>query len=224
MEDKQKKFFEAVKKSGSFRKELLKIIHEIDRGDFFDSAFYDKVYSLEPLLIGKGESSDDPVTLLKIIELLDLGKSSRVLEIGTGSGYSTAIISSLSREVITIEFHEELALEAKRRLSRNGYRNITFLCGDGTLYENLSELGSFDAIIILAGCVMRPLNLLECLTGNGMAVFPMGTPAQQMITLYRNIASGNVADTHDKIKFHDLCVFKSIRGCYGWEDNQALPL
>ena len=222
MADKKTKFIETMKKSGKFSKPLLKALAGIDRAEYVDDVFHDKAWNPEPLLIGMGETSDDPLIMLRMIDLLELKKSSRVLEIGTGSGYSTSILASLAEEVITIEYHEELAAKSRKRLSRNGFRNIRHYCGDGTLFENLDGLGTFDAVIIFAASIMRPLNLLECLNPRCHAVFPMGTPAQQMITLFKNSRDGE--SPLDNMKFLDLCTFRSLRGCYGWIDNQDAPL
>ncbi len=216
---KKVKFINELKKSGGFDKKLMHAVNGIERENFFDPLFIDSVYSFEPLFIGCGETGDDPATLLRMIRFMGLNKKSRVLEIGTGSGYSTAVIASLAHEVMTIELHDELARKAKSTLSREGFRNIKHFTGDGTLYENLDGFEDFDAAIIFAGCITRPLNVLDTLRADGLAVFPMGHPAQQQIAVFRNIQSPVPEHALECIKFHELCLYPSIRGAYGWEDQ-----
>lgn len=206
------KLLETLKKN-RIKKKVLDVIEKTERKKFFDPIFREKFYGPEPIPIGFHENSDSLPTLAKMIQLLDLKKKSRVLEIGTGSGYSTALLASLVSEVVTIEYYEDLALAARDRLRDSGFNNIKFYTGDGT--DNREDLGFFDALIVLCGCYSNPYSVINLLNGEGTAVFPMGTPLQQQVVLFRNLLSDDNIP-RSKIEFHDFCQFDSIKGRYGW--------
>ncbi len=209
-----KNFIDELKKN-KIKKKIIDIILSLKKEKFFDPAYKKNAYQLEPIPIGKGQYSDDPIILAKMIQYLDIKKKSRILEVGTGSGYSTAILASIASEVITIDYHEELARSAKEVLTGMKLNNIRFFAGDASEID--FGMGKFDSIIILCGCIMRPITILDMLEENGTAVFPMGTPYQQQLILYKNIA--RCSDSLDRIRFLDFCRFNSIRGRYGWEDQ-----
>ena len=194
---------------------LIKIVNEINREDFFDSHFKKQIFTGEPIPAGYGEESDDIFLLLKMIEYLSPMKKSRILEVGTGSGYSTAILSALAKEVVTIEYNETLAKESKDNLLEKGYLNIKFYAGDVTRLEE--KLGQFDRVIVYPACVQSPVVLFSMLKNNGIGVYPMGFPVSQQITVYKNKAK--TEDITKKFTFHDYCSLKSIRGRYGWVDH-----
>lgn len=194
---------------------VIKAISGVDRPEFFDALFADKVYEFQPLPIGSGQHSDEPLTLAKMLTLLEPQKEWRVLEVGTGSGYSTALLSQLVREVVTVEYHEPLALGAKKRCIQNGFTNVRFFAGDpGDLDD---ELGAFDGVIILAACAHSPYGILNLLREEGRAVFPMGPAHQQQIATYRHTPGED--GLQSSFVFRDFCAFDSIRGRYGWVDR-----
>ena len=152
------------------------------------------------------------MALARMLHLLPSRKKVRVLEIGTGSGYSTALLSQLACEVVTIEYHEHLGIAAKERLAKLSIHNVKIFAGDGTCPEARFDL--FDVIIIFAACHKRPLALMSHLKSDGMIIFPMGPPHQQQITVL------DIEDDRDGVyrtHFHDYCTFSSIRGIYGIE-------
>jgi protein-L-isoaspartate(D-aspartate) O-methyltransferase len=203
-------------KNNKIRKKILDVIEHTEREKFFDPIFRERLYGPDPLPIGFHEKSDSIQALARMIQLLDLKKKSRVLEIGTGSGYSTALLASLVSEVVTIEYHEDLAVAARDRLRDAGFKNIKFYAGDGT--DNREDLGFFDALIVLCGCNSNPYSAINLLNDEGSAVFPMGTPLQQQIVLFKNLLSDGTTP-QSRIEFHDFCEFDSIKGRYGWAEN-----
>ncbi len=209
------KLLETLKKN-KIKKKILDVIEKTEREKFFDPLFRERLYGPDPIPIGLHEKSESLPVLARMIQLLDLKKKSRVLEIGTGSGYSTALIAPLVSEVVTIEYHEELAVAARDRLKDTGLKNIKFYAGDGT--DNREDLGFFDALIVLCGCNSNPYSVINLLNDEGSAVFPMGTPLQQQIILFRNLLSdGSIPQS--RVEFHDFCQFDSIRGRYGWNKD-----
>ncbi|MFC1670303.1 protein-L-isoaspartate O-methyltransferase, partial [Spirochaetota bacterium] len=169
--------FLKVLKSNKIKKNIRDAISSIDREKFFDPFFKKDVFEFGPLPVGCGENSDDVIIMAKMIELLSPKKNWRILEVGTGSGYSTAVLASLVKEVVTVEYHEGIAKEAKERLVSQGFFNIRFYTGDAT--EMTDDMGKFDGIIIFPACVKRPFSIIPLLKYDGPLVFPMGTPLQQ---------------------------------------------
>jgi len=210
-------FLKKLKKE-KISKKVIDSFEEVDRQLFFEPFLKDKLYTDEVLPIGFGQSSDDLKSLAKMIDLLDLKKTWRILEVGTGTGYSTAVLSNLVKEVVTIEYQEKLARVAKERLVENGYYNIRFYAGDATEeYQNIK--GSFDAMIIYGACRQRPLFLLTTLKSGASAVYPMGPAFQQRITVFKESRKQAEGETVSNCTFHDFCSFPSIRGLYGWVDQ-----
>ena len=218
MSGKEQKYIRLLKKAG-VSSVTVKAIRAIDKMKFFDPIFSDRLYAPEGVPIGAGQKSDDPFALARMIDLLALKRDARVLEIGTGSGYSTAVIARLAGEVVTVEFQEELALRAKETLAQEGITAVKFFQGDATDFNG--PLGEFDAVVIFAGCARTPYSVINLTRPGGVAVFPMGPAYQQQIARYVN----NIAepDVTNNFKFYDLFSFDSIRGMYGWVDLPAVP-
>lgn len=204
-------FIEELKKLG-IRKQVVESYGEIDPKYFYDSIFHKRLYTDETIPIGGGETSDPFYVLARMLHHADVRKSSRVLEIGTGSGFSTSLLGAMGKEVVSIEFIEKLAVSAKERISDCGLRNVRLFSGDGTAFDE--EIGMFDVIIILAACYTRPINLIRNLKVGGRLVFPMGPIHQQQIAVMRNemeLGEDELMET----RFYDFCSFRLIRGPYG---------
>jgi protein-L-isoaspartate(D-aspartate) O-methyltransferase len=217
--NERNKYLKQLKDAG-VGKAVLNAIAGVDKPKFFDPIFADRVYSLEPVPLGSGQKGDEPVIMAKMIGHLALKKKSRVLEVGTGSGYSTAVLSQLAREVVTIEYYEDLALKAKERFIGQGFTGARFFTGDATDFDG--PLGEFDAVIVFAACVRTPYFLINAVKPGGIAVFPMGPAHQQQIARYVNNLDARRAD--ENYRFYDLCTFDSIRGVYGWVDVADVPM
>jgi protein-L-isoaspartate(D-aspartate) O-methyltransferase len=207
-----KKNFLKLLKDNKIRKSVINSFESIDQEKFFDPIFEKKLYTDETIPIGQGQNSDPPLALARMLHYLTSKKRSRILEIGTGSGYSTALISPLVDEIITIEYHEALARAAKERLTDLNCSNIRFFAGEGT---NIVEpLGLFDAIIIFAACPKRPLSLSSNLQDGGTIIFPMGPFHQQQIAVLEKITNDE-SEVMYKTHFYELCTFTPIIGLYG---------
>ena len=202
-------------KEAKVGKPVLDAIASVDRKKFFDPIFADRAWSPGPIPIGAGQTSDDLAVLARMIGLLAPKKKWRILEVGTGSGYSTAVLSLMAREVVTIEYHEELARSAKERVIGAGYSNTRFFTGDATDFDG--PLGEFDGVIVFAACVRTPYFLVNVVKEGGFAVFPMGPAHQQQITHFVNNPAAR--RTNENYRFYELCTFPSIRGVYGWVDE-----
>ncbi|MDY6967894.1 MAG: methyltransferase domain-containing protein [Spirochaetota bacterium] len=211
MSKAKENFLISLKKEG-INKKIIDAYSKFEQKDFFDSIFKNNFYTNETIPICNNETSDPPFSLAKMISCLSLKNNSRVLEIGTGSGYSTAIISSLVKEVVTIDYNQELSASAKKRLTKLNIDNVRFFTGELISFEG--DLGYFDAMIILAACNQRPFHLMEYLKDGGIMVFPMGPIFQQQITVIINKIIDENENSYD-ITFKDFCCFPPLKGMYG---------
>lgn len=199
------------------KKDIQEAFLSVDRSLFFDPFFREKISAFAPIPIGYGEQSDDVLLLAKMVSALSPNKKWTLLEIGTGSGYSTAILSTLVSRIVTIEYNEKLAADAKNRLISNGYFNIKFLAGDCSELDD--SIGAFDAVIVYSGCMHSPYAALNLLKRNGVAVFPMGTDMMQQITFYKNLKLGHDDDPFKRYRFLETCSVPSIKGLYGFTNR-----
>ncbi|HPJ41976.1 MAG TPA: methyltransferase domain-containing protein [Spirochaetota bacterium] len=211
-----------TKKKNEFNKKLhdlklhANILHafeSVDRAMFFEPFFREKIENFSPIPIGFGENSDDVAILAEMLNILSPKKSWTLLEVGTGSGYSTAILSTMVKKIVTIELHEQLAVDAKKRLIDNGYFNIKFMAGDCSELDDTA--GFFDAAIIYSGCTHSPYSVLNLIKPGGVAVFPMGPLHMQQITLFKNLVKDSEPGPFDRYKFFSTCNVPSIKGAYG---------
>ncbi|HOP64849.1 MAG TPA: methyltransferase domain-containing protein [Spirochaetota bacterium] len=192
---------------------IRKAFESVERNIFFEEFFRDKCPGFDPIPIGFGEQSDDVSLLAEMFNILSPKKSWNLLEVGTGSGYSTALLSTMVKKIVTIELHEQLAVEAKKRLINNGYFNIKFMAGDCSELDDTA--GLFDAAIIYSGCTHSPYSVLNLIKPGGAAVFPMGPPHMQQLTLFKNIVRDTETDPFERYTFFRTCQVPSIKGAYG---------
>lgn len=209
---KRKEEFVTRLQKNKIPKRVLDAFAAVKQEDFFDEIYEDRLYGFEPVPIGRGETSDDPLALARMIHYCGIKKDFHVLEVGTGSGYSTAILAQLAKSVTTIEIDETLALLAKQRFKKMGLSNVRIFAGDGTDVDE--SLGFFDAAVILAGCRKRPLLLLHVMKPDSLVVFPMGPAHQQQIALMLNHRDDNVEGLYPVV-FKEFCSFMPIIGIYG---------
>lgn len=194
------------------KEELIKFFNNLDRSYFIDNenkafAGYDGA-----LPIGYGQTISQPSLVLQMTFYLNPDKSSKVLEIGTGSGYQTALLAEFSDKVFTIERIEELAETAKKRLDSLGYTNIEYMTGDGS--TGWIENAPYDRIMVTAATEKVPPELLEQLKAGGRIIIPVGEQFNQNLMLINKDESGKV---HSEIV--NKVVFVEMIGKYGWNDN-----
>jgi len=220
--EKEKEIFFKILKKEKIKKRIIDAFTRVERRDFFDEFFSDRIYDMNPIPVGYGEESEDPLILAKMIQILSPLKKWKILEVGTGSGYSTAILSSMVSEVVTVEYHENLAAAAKKRFIKMGLTNIRSYAGDATDFND--PIGEFDGIIIFAACINRPFTLMNILKEGGTLVYPMGPPFKQQITLYKEPPVDKPENSMKDFKFFDFCNFNSIIGKLGWlNQSEAFP-
>jgi protein-L-isoaspartate(D-aspartate) O-methyltransferase len=162
----------------------------LDRKLFLDEE--NKRYSDvdSPLPIGHGQTISQPSLVLQMTKLLDPGPDSKVLEIGTGSGYQTALLAKFSKSVYTIELIKELSSSAEARLAELGICNVKFYVGDGSM--GLPDEAPFDRIIVTAGAGSYPQKLVEQLGTGGRMLVPVGQRYSQVLLLISKDKDGEV--------------------------------
>jgi len=157
--NQQKMIDEQIISRGITDKNVLKAMLSVDRKEFVPKELHSSALNDSPLPIGYGQTISQPYIVAFMTESAKLDKTSKVLEIGTGSGYQAAILAEICKEVYTIEIVKELGDLAKRQLTELGYSNMHVRVGDG--YKGWPEKGPFDAIIVTAAPEELPITLVE---------------------------------------------------------------
>lgn len=200
-----------IRRRGVRDERLLEAMARIPRHLFVPDSLREYAYEDGPLSIGEGQTISQPYMVALMTECLGPGPRDRVLEVGTGSGYQTALLAELAGEVYSIERVHSLSEGAARRLSDFGYRNVRLFVGDGSL--GLPAHAPFDGILVTAGAPEVPPALLEQLAPGGRLVIPIGGAYHQ--TLFR-ITKGPEEFQREPVTG---CVFVPLVGAQGWEEK-----
>ena len=163
----------------------LAAMARVPRHEFVAERYQAHAYDDNPLPIGEGQTISQPYIVGLMLELLAVRPEHTVLEIGTGSGYQTALLAELARHVYTIERQPVLAITAQETLQRLGYTNITLEIGDGS--AGLPARAPYDRIIVAAAAPILPNSLVDQLKEGGRLVIPVGTPDSQQLQLVEKI-------------------------------------
>ena len=183
----RKKLVETLKNKGITDIEVLKAIDKIPRHLFMDSGFIDHAYVDKAFPIGADQTISQPYTVARQSELLEVDKESKILEIGTGSGYQTAVLLEMGMQVYSIERQNELFKKTKLFLPKLGYRAKKLIFGDG--YIGLKVEAPFDGIVVTAGAPFVPKPLLAQLKIGAKLVIPVGDESQIMTVFTRTSAT-----------------------------------
>ncbi len=192
---------------------VLDVMREVPRHFFVPEALQSRAYGDHALPIAANQTISQPYIVARMSELLEVSKQSRVLEIGAGSGYQTAVLARLAGQVYAIERIGDLAREAQARIRTLGIYNATVKCFDGTLGWNAHA--PYDAILVAAGSPDLPEPLLAQLKVGGRLVLPVGTTRESQ-RLVRVIRTETGYETED----HGGCAFVPLIGRYGWAQEQ----
>ncbi len=169
--------------SGIFDPRVLEAMEKVPRHRFMPINSQKDAYKNQASGIGEGQTISQPYIVALMTQLLQLSGKEKVLEIGTGSGYQTAILAELSKEVFSIERHKNLAQTANSILSELGYHNIQIKIGDGS--AGMAKHANYNAIIVTAATPSVPEILLEQLAEGGRLVAPVGSEKKQHLTLFQ---------------------------------------
>lgn len=187
---------------------VLQVMREIPRHLFVDEGMWDQAYQDHPLPIGEKQTISQPYMVALMTEAAAPTPNDKVLEIGTGSGYQTAILASLCKWVYSVERIRSLAMKARKVLDQLRLYNVSIKVGDGS--EGWEEYAPYNAIIVTAGAPEVPKPLKEQLADGGRLIIPVGDRFSQV--LYKIVKRGN------EFLQEDLggCRFVDLVGKYGW--------
>jgi protein-L-isoaspartate(D-aspartate) O-methyltransferase len=182
---------------------VLFAMGKVPREAFVPESLTEFAYEDSALPIEAGQTISQPYIVARMIELLELDPTDRVLEVGAGSGYAAAVLSRIASKVYSIERHEELAKQAKERLDRLGYDNVEIVWADGTL--GYPQQAPFNAILVSAGGPKIPVTLKQQLAIGGRLVIPVGRDTHQTLYQVRRIDEDNFQEEdHGSVAFVPL--------------------
>ncbi len=172
-----------IEKRGISSKNVLKAMLKVERHLFVTKQFLLQAYDDNPLPIGEGQTISQPYIVAYMTELLKLDSKSKVLEIGTGSGYQAAVLAEIADKVYSIELIKSLSDKAKKVFEDLDYKNIMLKVGDG--YQGWAEYAPFDAIIVTCAPTHVPKKLKEQLAEGGIIIIPVGERYSQEIIILK---------------------------------------
>jgi len=176
---------EQIAARGIDEKAVIEAMQKVERHLFVSSQFRHLAYADSPLPIGFGQTISQPYIVGLMTQLLDIDSESKVLEIGTGSGYQAAILGELCKEVYSIEIVEGLAQKAQKTIEALNYDNLYLKLGDG--YQGWKEHAPFDAIIVTCSPRKIPQPLIDQLGENGTMVIPIGAKNVKSLVLLKKV-------------------------------------
>ena len=195
--------------------DVLKVMAEVPREEFIPESYYSQAYSDGPLPIGMGQTISQPYIVALMSQELRVKPGCEVLEIGTGSGYQTAVLSKLAKKVFTIERFAQLSESAQSVLGRLGVSNVEFYVGDGSSgwpRSHLPASGCFDRIMITAAVPEMPKPLIKQLADGGFLVGPVGYGGVQELVVFEKRAGKLIERVICDVRFVKLF------GEYGFEE------
>lgn len=200
-----------LRPSGITDERVLEVMRKVRREQFIPPSLRDRAYGNYPLPIGENQTISQPYIVALMTQALDLKPTDKILEIGTGSGYQTAILAELAAMVYSIERLEVLADRARTTLYTLGYNNIYVIVGDGTL--GLPEYAPYDKIIVTAAAPRVSDVLLAQLKNGGKMVIPVGNRFVQDLKLIEKAMNGRIYKTS-----LGGCRFVPLIGKEGWKE------
>jgi protein-L-isoaspartate(D-aspartate) O-methyltransferase len=190
---------------------VLEAMARVPRHEFVAEEYREQAYEDHPVPIGEGQTLSQPYIVAIMLEALALQSSDKVLEVGTGSGYQTALLAELAREVYSIERHAALAQSAENVLHQLGYRDVKVMVGDGS--QGWADESPFDAIIVSAAAPRIPPALFEQLREAGRMIVPVGPAHAQELQLVRKV------DGRAVVTSLEGCRFVPLIGGQGYPDG-----
>jgi len=191
---------------------VLAAMFRVPRHEFVSEEHRDQVYEDHPIPIGEGQTISQPYIVAIMLEALAFNPSETVLEIGTGSGYQTALLAELVRQVYSVERYASLARAAQATLARLGFNNLEVILGDGS--RGLPDRAPFDAIVVSAAAPQIPPPLFEQLREGGRMVIPVGPAHAQELQLVRKHEGQPVVTSMEGCRFVPLIGSEGYRS--GW--------
>jgi protein-L-isoaspartate(D-aspartate) O-methyltransferase len=199
-----------LKARGIFDERVLSAMGRVPREEFIAPELREHAYEDRPLAIGCSQTISQPYIVASMLQAAELRPEDQVLELGTGSGYQTALLAEIATSVVSMERHAELAEIARERLSRLGYINVEFVIGDGTL--GYAPRSPYDVILVSAAAPQIPQPLVDQLAVGGRMVLPVGSRDLQDLVLVKKDEEGTRSVRLDG------CAFVPLIGREGFAD------
>ncbi len=211
LENKREQLFASLRGVGIHDERVLNVLVTTPREMFVDTSLQSVAYEDRALGIGFGQTISQPLMVAVMTQALQLHGSERVLEIGTGSGYQTAILARLAAHVYSIERYQQLACQAACRLRKLQISNVSVYVGDGSL--GWVDQAPYDRILVTAASPVIPSRLILQLVRDGILVVPVGVREHQDLLFIRR--------TLDQPEIRNLggCLFVPLVGAEGWEEQ-----
>jgi protein-L-isoaspartate(D-aspartate) O-methyltransferase len=181
---------------------VLDAMLTVPRHRFVPEPYRSQAYEDHPLPIGDGQTISQPYIVARMLESLQLAPTDKVLEVGTGSGYATALLAEIAQQVFSIERHSALAEGARRVLAELGYNNTRVVTGDGAL--GLPDCAPYDAILVSAAAHDLPSALLAQLSDSGRMIVPVGASDSQQLQFVRAVNGQRVVSLREHVRFVPL--------------------
>lgn len=206
----RRQLIETIRERGIDDLEVLRVFDLVPRHLFVPDAVQHRAYEDAPVPIGFGQTASQPSLQALYMQVLQLKPSDRVLEIGTGSGYQTALLGLLAGHVYSVERLRELSARARTVLDTLRFTNIALLVGDGTI--GWSRYAPYHAILVSAAAPGVPQALLDQLAPGGRLLIPIGDRDEQKLTLFER--------TEDGVRREEItaCTFVPLLGRFGWAE------
>lgn len=182
----------AIESEGVWKRRVLEAFRRVARAGFVPPGWEERAYEDRPIPIPHGQVTTQPSLIARMVAALELEGNERVLEVGTGLGFQTAILALICREVLSVERFADLAAWARRNLEAAEIGRVTVVVGDGT--KGLPENAPFDAIVVSAAAPEVPLPLVEQLAEGGRLVHPLGPGGYETVMAYRKHRGGLVEE------------------------------
>lgn len=202
---------DAIRDQGIEDMDVLRVFAKVPRHQFVPEAVRHRAYEDRALPIGQGQTISQPSIQALYLQKLQLQPTDSVLEVGTGSGYQTALLAELAERIYSIERIRELAVNARDTLDELGYSNIAIMTGDGTV--GWSRYAPYDAILVAAAAPRVPSALVDQLAPGGKLLVPVGGRDIQQLMLVRRNRDGTTEE-----EAVTGCVFVPLVGRFGWPD------
>jgi protein-L-isoaspartate(D-aspartate) O-methyltransferase len=210
----RRRLIESIRGEGIEELELLRLFDRVPRHRFIPEGMLHRAYEDAPVPIGYGQTASQPSLQAFYLRLLDPTPGDRILEVGTGSGYLTALLALMGDRVYSVERIRELSTRARTVLDQMGYQNVALMVGDGTI--GWRKFAPFQVITVAAASPRVPQALMDQLAEGGRMLIPVGRRKVQDLLLVRNVG-GEI--TTESVR--EGCTFVPLLGRYGWAEGEA---